>query len=242
MRLALLSRPLPLESCLAVACHLTAIGMIAVFGLPPPLVPREKREMPLLMPLAALVVDERDIERKVILTGEGRKSMHPSPVVEKPKLSMLPPKNKSESCQGKSGGQLRPGEQVLHLEGNRLAGHKTSKGKGEDLVKLSTRSLDLSEVSRPPANTRAEPRYRHNPAPHYPQIARRRGWQGRVVVEATVQADGSVAQARLYSGSGYALLDKAAVATVNRWLFSPELRDGRPIVAKVLVPVLFSLN
>jgi protein TonB len=93
-----------------------------------------------------------------------------------------------------------------------------------------------------PLIVRAQPKYKQNPAPEYPSLARKRGWQGKVVLEVVILADGSVEQVRLHSGSGFALLDKAAIAGVGQWRFSPEMHDGKAVPSKVLVPVNFSLN
>jgi TonB family protein len=59
------------------------------------------------------------------------------------------------------------------------------------------------------------------PQPHYPLIARARGWQGTVEVLLSVLADGSVNTARLWRSSGYSVLDRAAVAAARHSRFSP---------------------
>ena len=59
------------------------------------------------------------------------------------------------------------------------------------------------------------------PQPHYPLIARVRGWQGTVEVLLSVLADGSVNAATLWRSSGYSVLDQAAVAAARHSRFSP---------------------
>lgn len=59
-----------------------------------------------------------------------------------------------------------------------------------------------------------------NPPPHYPAIARRRGWQGTVIVAVTCDANGMVTTATVVRSSGHAVLDEAALATVRRWQFA----------------------
>jgi TonB family protein len=59
------------------------------------------------------------------------------------------------------------------------------------------------------------------PQPHYPLIARARGWQGTVEVLLSVLADGSVNAATLWHSSGYSVLDRAAVAAARHSRFSP---------------------
>lgn len=58
------------------------------------------------------------------------------------------------------------------------------------------------------------------PQPHYPLIARVRGWQGTVEVLLSVLADGSVNAATLWRSSGYSVLDQAAIAAARHSRFS----------------------
>ncbi len=66
------------------------------------------------------------------------------------------------------------------------------------------------------------------PEPHYPLIARARGWQGRVDVGLFVLADGSVHDASLRRSSGYTALDEAALAVARQSRFRPRLASGLP--------------
>lgn len=81
-----------------------------------------------------------------------------------------------------------------------------------------------------------------NPAPDYPMRARRRGWEGRVVLRVAVDRYGRPADIRVAETSGHAVLDEAAHRTVADWVFSPATRGGRPIAGEALVPVVFRLN
>ena len=44
------------------------------------------------------------------------------------------------------------------------------------------------------------------------------------------------------SSSGYALLDHAAIRAARKWRFEPEIRNGRPVIAFVEMPVEFVLT
>jgi protein TonB len=50
----------------------------------------------------------------------------------------------------------------------------------------------------------------------YPMLARRRGWQGEVAVALRIEPDGRVRALRVARSSGYAVLDRDALATLNR--------------------------
>jgi len=90
--------------------------------------------------------------------------------------------------------------------------------------------------------TGATPRYRDNPRPDYPRTARLKGYEGLVLVEAEVGADGVVGDVRLKASSGYAVLDRSALAAVRDWKFEPGRRMGIPVTMRVDVPVRFMLR
>lgn len=100
-------------------------------------------------------------------------------------------------------------------------------------------------VEPPPAVTTIsieQPTYLRNPAPPYPIEARRAKWEGTVLISVEVSAIGRVITAAVANSSGHPILDKAALATVQRWRFSPARLAGQPATATVEVPITFSLN
>lgn len=86
------------------------------------------------------------------------------------------------------------------------------------------------------------PRAKENPAPSYPRKARKRGYEGRVVLTVVVKADGAVKSADVKDSSGYALLDKAACDAVLEWKYFPGTRNGQPVEASTTATVRFELN
>jgi protein TonB len=88
----------------------------------------------------------------------------------------------------------------------------------------------------------AIPRYRTNPLPHYPQLARRRGLQGTVMLMVLVNRSGKVNDVRVFTSSGHRILDKSAVASVRKWQFEPATRGGKPVRMWVRVPIRFELK
>lgn len=101
-------------------------------------------------------------------------------------------------------------------------------------------------VVAPPAPAvtavRFDAAYLNNPAPAYPRASRRRGEQGRVLLQVQVNARGLPEQVEIHEGSGYARLDAAAREAVQRWRFVPARRGGEAIAASVLVPILFQME
>lgn len=84
--------------------------------------------------------------------------------------------------------------------------------------------------------------YLNNPAPAYPDDARRQGEQGRVLLRVFVNAVGAVEQVALRKSSGHPSLDQAALETVKTWRFVPAGRGTEAVAAWVVVPISFSLE
>ena len=78
--------------------------------------------------------------------------------------------------------------------------------------------------------------------PVYPEIARRRGQQGRVVLHVNVSPEGMPVAVTVAESSGYASLDAAALAAVRQWRFVPATRGDTPVPAVAEVPVRFRLT
>lgn len=100
---------------------------------------------------------------------------------------------------------------------------------------------------QPPAAPRgkmveARPDVASNPPPRYPDLARRNGWEGEVIIRADVDASGRVTSAAVIRKSRYAVLDQAALAAVRKWKFKPRTVGGQRVDATVEVPVNFTLR
>lgn len=79
-----------------------------------------------------------------------------------------------------------------------------------------------------------------NRPPIYPSEAARYGQQGTVVVLIHVSPMGLAAGAAIMRGSGYPMLDKAALDAVLTWRFRPAIRDGRAIAFDMPMEFVFS--
>ncbi len=78
--------------------------------------------------------------------------------------------------------------------------------------------------------------------PVYPELARRRGEQGRVLLRVSVGADGTPLAVGIGQSSGHTSLDNAALLAVRQWRFMPAMRGGRPVSASAEVPIQFQLE
>lgn len=80
-----------------------------------------------------------------------------------------------------------------------------------------------------------------NPMPSYPPVARRRGIEGKVVLDVLVSAEGQALSVEIARSSGSSLLDEAARETIARWRFRPAMREKEAVEARATVPVQFTL-
>ena len=88
----------------------------------------------------------------------------------------------------------------------------------------------------------ATPLLKKNPPPDYPNSARRRGYQGSVILKVLVGANGRVEKAQIDQTCGYAILDRTALTAVRGWQFDPGVKKGKKVKMWVKVPVRFELK
>ncbi len=99
---------------------------------------------------------------------------------------------------------------------------------------LTGRIYDLSLLDRAP-QARAQVR------PAYPVQMRRDGIGGRVVVNFVVDTEGAVRNAKVEE-STRSEFEAAAIEALSQWKFSPPVKGGNKVNARVSVPVVFSIN
>ena len=88
----------------------------------------------------------------------------------------------------------------------------------------------------------ASPLYKVNPLPEYSRLARKRGYQGTVVLDVLVDQNGRVGDLRLFTSSGHSILDRSAMASVKGWLFEPGMKGNKKLDMWVRVPIRFELK
>ena len=86
------------------------------------------------------------------------------------------------------------------------------------------------------------PDYLRNPPPVYPHLARQRGYEGTVVLEAYILTSGRCGQVEVLHSSGHTILDEAARQAVRQWIFKPARQWQRPVLFVVEIPITFRLT
>jgi protein TonB len=75
----------------------------------------------------------------------------------------------------------------------------------------------------------------------YPELARKAGVQGRVIVRAFIDKKGNVFDAEIIEGIGIGC-DKEAIAAVMKTKFKPGMQRGKPVKVQISIPIFFKLN
>ncbi|WP_199097727.1 energy transducer TonB [Dyella sp. ASV21] len=119
------------------------------------------------------------------------------------------------------------------------------------LAKLHVESTSVEAAPRQVAKPRAPaladatgsaaPVLTRRVEPAYPAEARRARRQGWVDVVFTVQPDGSVSGASVADADPKYVFDRAALAAVSRWQFTPSTQDGKAVTAQVRQRIEFRL-
>jgi len=107
---------------------------------------------------------------------------------------------------------------------------------GQPEVAMKNPSLSEGEVLF------VQPKYAENIKPIYPQEARRKGYEGEVILRVEVLPNGWVGQIEVKRSSRYELLDRSALTAVKRWKFVPAKKGEETIPLWVNIPIKFQLQ
>ncbi|MFW5332372.1 energy transducer TonB [Hydrogenophaga sp. ZJX-1] len=84
--------------------------------------------------------------------------------------------------------------------------------------------------------------YLNNAPPPYPPLSKRLGEQGKVIVRAFIEVNGTASKAEIRTSSGYERLDQTALQTVLKWRYIPGKRAGVPEAMWFNIPINFVLE
>lgn len=88
-----------------------------------------------------------------------------------------------------------------------------------------------------------KPTFRAKPtAITYPRIAKKKGLQGKVLVEVWIDQRGQQIKRILLDSSGFSVLDDAAMSAISHWEFNASTEQGINIAHRVQIPVNFKLD
>lgn len=116
-----------------------------------------------------------------------------------------------------------------------FAQQKSTKGETEPKSKLYDEFVTTNNDASSAPSVR-------NPSPVYPEISRRNGEQGKVILRVLVRNDGTAGPVLINQSSGYERLDHSAIEAVKQWTFNIATQDGNPIEKWYRIPISFSLD
>jgi len=176
-----------------------------------------------LMPSDPIVINQQAIQVSFVAPSTNNQKSadsHKKIVLNVEKENALKQKKSSETEKAEN-----------KSEQKKLAGKQTSGRVDPNAV--ATKSAETDPVF--------DAAYLNNPAPSYPMLARKRGIQGKVLLDVVVKTDGTPMKVAVSRSSGSSILDEAALEAVRQWRFVPAHRRGEVVQANVLVPVEFKM-
>ena len=78
--------------------------------------------------------------------------------------------------------------------------------------------------------------------PRYPTRALHAGIEGEVIVEFTINPDGSVAEPRIVESRPTGVFDRQVLRAIKRWRFSPRVENGVKVARLATQTIHFELK
>jgi protein TonB len=146
----------------------------------------------------------------------------------------------------------KPTATARHMQPTRQRTERVTTG-ADDRPHKKQAETGVQEVAAIPAATSAnpgvhkaiitEPRFiTHPEPPTYPRLARKRGQEGTVYLDIWINQEGQQEKIAVFESSGVAMLDRAALAAVQKWHFMPYKINGRAVESHIRIPVEFILD
>jgi protein TonB len=114
-------------------------------------------------------------------------------------------------------------------------------GAGVDQVAESLLG-DLDNVALTEDAVDNPPQFRNRVAPEYPERARQRELEGRVLVTALIGVDGRVQQMQVLEANPPGVFNDAVLAALGGSTFDPATYQGNPVETWITVAYPFRLN
>lgn len=76
----------------------------------------------------------------------------------------------------------------------------------------------------------------------YPKLAQKRNWQGKVLLSLRVSSNGKINDVQLNNSSGYSVLDQAAINSLSKVGYLPQISSWLPYDIDLKLPVVYQLT
>ena len=122
-----------------------------------------------------------------------------------------------------------------------------------DTVTIAETELDVNEPPPPPpakieeieyVKVEIKPKVLHRELPKYPDIAKRSGLEGAVIVEFVIDTTGDVVpgSAKVIQARPEGIFEQAALEAIYKWKFSPGIQRDRKVRVRWQQPIIFKLR
>lgn len=143
------------------------------------------------------------------------KTPQPEPVVERATHEPTKPNSQASASTGNTPGK----------------GAGSGNGDSEAIPTLGSAQLDNGDF-KPYGNAK----------PTYPEVARKLGIEGEVVLDLVISPEGKVQSIQVIQVTGHASFADAASATARNWRFAPPRYQGKPVKARYRRSIGFRLR
>ena len=223
-----LSRTLPVSAVLHAAAGLVLFLLPA---LSPEALPESQEPRP-IVPMPAVIVPVRTSVALPPSGGGGRRRR----LSMRMPISEVPPAAQPATVADPGAGLIvgePPGEPGTGPEGPGRGGPEPG-----DVGADGGGAIGSGAPVRPGGDLQPPAKVRHV-TPAYPELARRAGVEGVVVLECVIDPSGHVAEVKILRGQP--LLDGAAVEAVRQWVYRPTRLNGVPVAVLLTVTVQFRI-
>ncbi len=118
----------------------------------------------------------------------------------------------------------------------------TEISKGIDIYNKSNSSQNTGEKLIDTAfGTINGPKFIYREIPVYPQVARRLGKEGKVVLRLTINEKGELINIEIIESAPYGFTE-SAIEAVKKSKFLPAMKDGSPVSSRAILPIKFVLK
>ncbi|MFA6541254.1 MAG: TonB family protein [Bacteroidota bacterium] len=140
--------------------------------------------------------------------------------------------------------EINPEQTIATQTEMAQVGPAIGEGEGSGPVEIEN-DVKLEDDGPPPdfvpVEKQPNPIPGNNPAPVYPEIARRAGVEGTVWVKIWVDKEGNPKKAQILK-SDAELFNQPAIDAAMKWKFTPAIMNNGPVAVWVSIPFKFRLN
>lgn len=174
----------------------------------------------------------------------------PSKVAQEPVIPVMPLYAQNVQTEVKKGSDSEPKPSLLENEKKEVDGKQAEKvvlaSLGVTLPQMSSSETPSVALKSPSLMEKeilfTQPRYAENPKPLYPREAKKKGYEGEVLLRVEVLPDGGVGEIEVRRSSGHPILDRSAISAVKQWKFIPAKKGETPVTVRVNIPIAFQLR